>query len=199
MILCIMEGRRSFCGLQSSYINERSLKKGEYQVKWINQVGIDAQVSFYLVLAEKVIPSLEGAEGYPKAREALDRCWEWVEHKFGSGDQLYELLDDEFTGIEIYAQLEEDAQKSLVWVCISYALAYTIRKMYEHEGEKYFPEPINLVDEELIDYFMEAIRGVESYQDQWSEDLENYLTEHYFDNGEEALISKKEIMSVLSS
>ncbi|QKG84623.1 hypothetical protein GXN76_09130 [Kroppenstedtia pulmonis] len=168
-------------------------------MKWINQISTDARVSFYLVLAEKVIPIIEGAEGYPKAREALDRCWEWVEYKTGSGDQLYELLDDEFTGIEIYAQLEKDPQKSLVWVCIGYALAYTIRKMYEHEGEKYFPEPINLVDEELIDYFMEAIRGLESYQDQWNKELESYLTEHYFDNGEEALISKKEMMSVLSS
>lgn len=53
--------------------------------------------------------------------------------------------------------MEEDEVRRHALNCIIYGVAYIARKSYEHEGAKYFPEPIELVDEKTVtdvDFFV---------------------------------------------
>lgn len=63
---------------------------------------------------------------------------------------------DEPDGITIFAESTENISEQAVWNCITDAVAFTSRKAYEYENSEYYPEPIELVDDELILHFMEC-------------------------------------------
>lgn len=81
-------------------------------------------------------------------------CWDWVEDKKYSGDEFYDMLDNEDGGVTNYEQFTDDPQQLAIWFCGLYAIAYTIWQAYQHENQIYFPAPIELVDDSVIDEFM---------------------------------------------
>lgn len=62
-----------------------------------------------------------------------------------------------------YQESEKDECVIEVWNCIIDAVAYICRKIYEEQGADYFPEPIELVDE---DTYSRLIAGYEKCMQQ---------------------------------
>jgi hypothetical protein len=85
-------------------------------------------------------------------------CWDWVEDKKYSGDEFYDMLDNEDGGVTNYEQFTDDPQQLAIWFCGLYAIAYTIWQAYQHENQKYVPQPIEIVDDSVIDEFMTEIK-----------------------------------------
>lgn len=52
---------------------------------------------------------------------------------------------------------EENIDCINLWNCIINAIAYIARKAYEKEGINFFPEPILLVDDEIIKESIESL------------------------------------------
>ena len=80
--------------------------------------------------------------------KALDLTRKWLNDKTDVSQKLYDLLDDEECSFTLYQESEKDEYMIDVWNCIIDAVAYICRKIYEEQGADYFPEPIELVDED---------------------------------------------------
>lgn len=128
----------------------------------------DSKVIFFLGLSEKVSSVFSRKEDQMFAREALDKCWEWIKDKNNIGDILYNLLDNEENGITIIQEMSDNEIDVAAWNCMIEAVAYTSRKAFEREGVKYYPEPIALVDDTLVDHFIDCF-------EKCIEDADNYI------------------------
>ena len=69
-------------------------------------------------------------------------------------------MDDEENGITIIQEMSENEKDIAAWNCIIDTVAYTSRKAMEMEGVEYFPEPIALVDDTLVEHFISSIEQV---------------------------------------
>ncbi|API92407.1 MULTISPECIES: Imm6 family immunity protein [unclassified Virgibacillus] len=116
----------------------------------------DGKVIFFLGLSEKVLAVFSQKEDQILAQEVIYKCWEWLKSKENIGDILYELLVNEENGITIIQEMSDNETDVLAWNCVIDAVAYTSRKAFEREGVKYYPEPIALVDDTLVDHFMDC-------------------------------------------
>lgn len=119
----------------------------------------DGKVIFFLGLSEKVLLVFSQKKDQVLAQEVIYKCWEWLKVKENIGDILYELLDNEENGITIIQELSDDEKHVMAWNCIIDAVAYTSRKAFEREGVKYYPEPIAMVDDTLVDHFVDCFEG----------------------------------------
>ncbi|MGA9175237.1 MAG: Imm6 family immunity protein [Thermoactinomyces sp.] len=129
-------------------------------MEWIMNMSIDARAAYLLTLTEKAMEKIENEEGYHQARKAIDMCWDWVEDKKYSGDELYLIFDNEDDGgVSVYLEFTDDPQQETIWFSIGYAIAYTIWQAYQYENEEYVPQPIELVDDSTIGEFMKEIKN----------------------------------------
>lgn len=86
-------------------------------------------------------------------------CWDWVEDKKHSGDELYDMfVNEDDTGVSIYEQFTDDPQQKAIWFCVLYAIAYTIWQAYQYENQIYLPAPVELVDDSVIDEGFQPFR-----------------------------------------
>lgn len=90
-----------------------------------------------------------------KAMDLIRKC---LNDKTDVSQKLYDLLDDEECSLTLYQESEKDDCVIEVWNCIIDAVAYICRKIYEEQGADYYPEPIELVDE---DTYSRLIAGYE--------------------------------------
>lgn len=82
-------------------------------------------------------------ERYPVGRDALDKCWLWVESGAVTGDELYELIDNaDYTGISEYMEEEENLNIALMWSLLVDTVAYTAWAAYKREEVKYLPQAL---------------------------------------------------------
>ncbi|PGM50283.1 hypothetical protein CN947_28280 [Bacillus cereus] len=116
----------------------------------------DGKVIFFLGLSEKVLSVFSQKEDQILVQEVIYKCWEWLKGKENIGDILYELLDNEENGITIIQEMSDNKIDVIAWNCVIDAVAYTSRKAFEQEGVKYYPEPIALVDDTLVDHFIDC-------------------------------------------
>ncbi|MCD7035989.1 immunity 6 family protein [Metabacillus sp. GX 13764] len=121
-----------------------------------NELSEDNKVVFFLALSERVVSVFSNSEDQKIAINSIDECWRWLEEKKNDGEKLYEQLDNEENGITILQEMTDNVRDEEAWNCIIDAVAYTSRKAYEREGVKYFPEPIGLVDDSLVDHFIDC-------------------------------------------
>ncbi|MFP7471023.1 Imm6 family immunity protein [Niallia taxi] len=87
-------------------------------------------------------------------------CRKCYQGKEEIGYELYNLLDDEENGITIIQEMSENENDIAAWNCIIDTVAYTSRKAMEKEGVEYFPEPIALVDDTLVEHFISSIEQI---------------------------------------
>lgn len=164
-------------------------------------INSEAQVVYFLGLSEKVIPNLVSSKNYETLRKALDRCWDWLEHKNIDADDLYwyfENLDD--TGVITLMQFEEDDYKLKIWICVADAIAFTIRQAYICQKDEYLPATIEAVDiEETINEFNTNFDAIlDAKKDNKSKDiLLDYLIENYPNSINDGP-TKEEIIKILS-
>ncbi len=118
------------------------------------------KVEHLLKTSENLIPYFSTKEYQSYATFCIEACWNWLKNKEKDGEYLYNLLDDESEGlvsIQYSAKLDKDNN---IWSCIIDAVAYTSRKAYEAEETRYFPEPIALVEDSIIEHFNDCLNQV---------------------------------------
>ena len=159
----------------------------------LDRINSINKVAFFLGISEVILKGMTRNDYLPKIREALDLCWNWYETKSPTGDDIYSLLDDgtEFGGLFIYMQMDQEKQNEKSWDAIIDALAYTNKEAYELNDEKFMPEPIVNVDDDLIAHFYHCYIDIDNEYET--------LIGHYigFLAGNEAL-SKLDITNHLS-
>ncbi|MCJ7989247.1 Imm6 family immunity protein [Priestia megaterium] len=143
-----------------------------------NNLTEDGKVIFFLGLSEKALSVFSQKEDQILAQEVLYKCWEWLENKENIGDILYELLDNEENGITIVQEMSDNETDVIAWNCVIDAVAYTSRKAFEREGVKYYPEPIALVDETLVDHFMDCFERCIENSDSYIQRINSLLDDH---------------------
>jgi hypothetical protein len=140
------------------------IKNGSILINWrlimtiinFGSLTDEGKVIFFLGLSEKVLSVFSKEEDQNTAQEVIYKCWEWLRDKENIGDILYELLDNEENGITIIQEMSDNKIDVIAWNCIIDAVAYTSRKAFEREGVKYYPEPISLVDDTLVEHFIDC-------------------------------------------
>lgn len=138
----------------------------------------DGKVIFFLGLSEKVLSVFSQKEEQILAREVIYKCWEWLKGKENIGDILYELLDNEENGITIVQEMSDNEIDVTAWNCIIDAVAYTSRKAFEREGVKYYPEPIALVDDLLVNHFIDCFAKVIENPDSYIQRINLFLDDY---------------------
>ncbi|MGE6260573.1 Imm6 family immunity protein [Heyndrickxia sporothermodurans] len=118
----------------------------------------DIKVGFVLTIGEKVFSIIKNDdERYLDGRDALDKCWAWVENKRVSGDDLYELIDNaECTGISEFAEDEEDLEIARLWSLLVDIVSYTAWKAYKREKTIYLPQALEGIKEESVAILIES-------------------------------------------
>lgn len=101
-----------------------------------------------LKIIENIKKQLGDEEAVCYVEKAMDLTRKWLNDKTDVSQKLYDLLDDEECSLTLYQESEKDECVIEVWNCIIDAVAYICRKIYEEQGVDYFPEPIELVDED---------------------------------------------------
>ena len=109
----------------------------------------EKKTAFFIGVSEKSITFLKNEHQAELARNAVECCREWLINRKYDGEFLYELLDNEETGITIISDMTDDTVESAIWNCLIDTVAFVSRQAYDGEGAKYFPEPIELVDGNL--------------------------------------------------
>ncbi|KOO43031.1 Imm6 family immunity protein [Priestia koreensis] len=124
----------------------------------INNLPKEVKVCFVLAVAERIFSVIrKDDERYSDGREALDRCWLWVESHAVTGDALYELIDRaDFTGISEFAEEELDLNVAKVWSLLVDAVAYTSWEAYKNENAKYLPQSLESISINSISIFLHS-------------------------------------------
>ncbi|MCT2347573.1 Imm6 family immunity protein [Niallia taxi] len=120
----------------------------------------EGKVLFFILLSKEILSDFSQNEDRQLAQNVLSKCLQWVKNKEVIGYELYNLLDDEENGITIIQELSENEKDSAVWNCIIDTVAYTSRIAMEKEGIEYFPEPIALVDDTLLEHFLTSLEQI---------------------------------------
>ena len=111
---------------------------------------------FCLIVAEKAKEFLDDKEEKDLAESAIKKCWEWVDSRCDVAEELYHYLDNEENGFTVLQEYETDDQIIAAWDCIIDAIAYICKSAYLEAGAEYFPELIELVDNNTIKHMMES-------------------------------------------
>ena len=155
----------------------------------------DGKVIFFLGLSEKVLSVFSQKEDQIIAQEVIYTCWVWLKGKENIGDILYELLDNEENGITIFQEMSDNETDVIAWNCVIDAVAYTSRKAFEREGVKYYPEPIALVDDTLVDHFMDCFEKCIENSEIYIQRINSFLND--YKNGNIASDLRTEVLREL--
>ena len=142
----------------------------------------DGKVIFFLGISEKVLTVFSHKDDQILAQEVIYKCWEWLKDKENIGDILYELLDNEESGITIIQEISDNETDVIAWNCIIDAVAYTSRKAFERECVKYYPEPIALVDDTLVEHFMDCFEKCIEDSDRYIQRINSLLANYKNEN-----------------
>ncbi|KMT63016.1 Imm6 family immunity protein [Paenilisteria newyorkensis] len=160
----------------------------------IENISIDKQVVFYLGLSEDIIPLLSESKYFLDAKKAIDLCWEWLDKKEFTGDEIYHTLDDgtEFAGLFMQMQMDEDPENEDKWECIVSAVSFVDKQAYIFNKEPYLPAPIENIDDTLLEYFLGCYYNVVSGGEERAKALLSFIES-------ESIHSKEDILSFLGS
>lgn len=116
---------------------------------------------FMLIYSEAIYTQIK-TQYKSQIRASLDDCWSFLENKNKTGKELYTLLDDgtDFNGIFIYMQLDEDETNVPSWDNISYAVGSTAKEAYLFDNQKQLPSPLENIDSNLIELFIENLKEI---------------------------------------
>ncbi|TRZ39535.1 hypothetical protein CEQ21_00755 [Niallia circulans] len=125
-----------------------------------NHLTDEEKVLFFILLSKEILNDFSQLEDRQLAQNAISKSLEWVKNEEEIGYELYDLLDDEENGITIIQEMSDNEKDIAAWNCIIDTVAYTSRKAMEKEGVEYFPEPIALVDDSLVEHFISSMEQV---------------------------------------
>ena len=113
----------------------------------VDQIELQ-KIHHCLRIIENIKKQIGAEEAARYVEKAIDLTRQWLNDKTDVSQKLYDLLDDEECSFTLYQESEKDEYMIDVWNCIIDAVAYICQKIYEEQGADYFPEPIELVDED---------------------------------------------------
>jgi hypothetical protein len=113
----------------------------------VDQIELQ-KIHHCLRIIENIKKQIGAEEAARYVEKAIDLTRQWLNDKTDVSQKLYDLLDDEECSFTLYQESEKDEYMIDVWNCIIDAVAYICRKIYEEQGADFFPEPIELVDED---------------------------------------------------
>ena len=128
----------------------------------VDQIELQ-KIHHCLRIIENIKKQIGAEEAARYVEKAIDLTRQWLNDKTDVSQKLYDLLDDEECSLTLYQESEKDEYMIGVWNCIIDAVAYICRKIYEEQGVDYFPEPIELVDE---DTYSRLLAGYEKCMNQ---------------------------------
>ena len=115
-------------------------------------------------LVELVLDKISKPEVRDIAYNAIAKCWNWVENKQVSADEVYYFLENiDENDIMSYLQMEDDSKQECLLICTADALAYISYELYLYEKAEYMPETIESVDETTIQEFFDSFNKVYEY------------------------------------
>ena len=143
---------------------------------------------FMLIYSESILSQMK-TQYKPQIRAALDDCWSFLENKNKTGKELYTLLDDgtDFNGIFIYMQLDEDETNVPSWDNISYAVGSTAKEAYLFDNQKKLPSPLENIDSNLIELFIENLKEINIDFYNHVEEVKNFVQSDSFPSKVDAL------------
>jgi len=126
----------------------------------MRKLNNEKQAALFTSLAQHVESILADSEDYHYARQSIDLCWKWIEHRDVSGRALLDLYHaDDDSGVDTAMYIEKVAIKKNVWACLGWALIFTSYCAYEIEGGP-VPETIECVDpEQALTDFLRYFHG----------------------------------------
>ena len=119
-------------------------------------------INLCLEIARELKSQIENEEAVRDIDKAIELSLKWLNDKTDVSVELYDLLDGEDKGFAVYQQKKSDEHWIDVWNCIIYAFAYICRKIFENQGAVYFPEPIEMADEETITILRDTFKNVQN-------------------------------------
>ena len=114
---------------------------------------------FAIKLAERATRYIDDSEAVSLISNAIEIALVFVQTENGNGEILYDFLDNESNGFTIFQEMESDERKRNAWDCIIDAIAYVTKEMYLANGEKYFPEPIEMVDDAIFTHMINSLKS----------------------------------------
>ncbi len=121
------------------------------------ELNKDQKYDFCIKLVSLLREYLKDDEVSSFVAGALDLCQAWnKDRSLNIAVDLYRYLDDEWQSFTIYQENEEDEKMIALWNCMIDAIAYLCRGAFEEQGIKYFPEPIEAVDDSIFDHLEDS-------------------------------------------
>ena len=89
---------------------------------------------------------------------AIQLCDDFYTKNSNVADELYETLDNEEDGFTIIQECEENEDIQLILDCIIDSIAIITKEAYDNIGQKYYPEPIELVTQETFIHLLNSLQ-----------------------------------------
>ena len=89
---------------------------------------------------------------------AIQLCDDFYTKNSNVADELYETLDNEEDGFTIIQECEENEDIQLILDCIIDSIAIITKEAYDNIGQKYYPEPIELVTQERFIHLLNSLQ-----------------------------------------
>lgn len=142
----------------------------------------DAQAAIFILVAEKSMKEFADTTFIHWAQHAINKCWEWVEEKSITGDDLYDIIDsgEEYDIVDLQTESKSD-KDSYIWDCVINSVVYTCYKAYEMHNEN-IPQPIEVADEELFEDAKAKLIAVSKGSEIFIAQIEKYFMDHYRKN-----------------
>ncbi|WP_312853852.1 Imm6 family immunity protein [Thermoactinomyces mirandus] len=71
----------------------------------------------------------------------------------------------------MHLDIEDPQAEILISYCVTDAVLYTSWQAYQYEKVEFVPQPVEIVDDDMIDEFMDKVKEVYGYQEEWAERL----------------------------
>lgn len=133
-------------------------------------LNTERKLAFYIGVSEKCITLEEDEYKYEVIKNALDYCWEWLINQKYDGEFFYELLDNEENGITVISEMIDNEIENAIFNCVIDTIAFTSRVAFDKNNAKYYPEPIALVDDELVYHLLKCF-NICFYKNDFVDDL----------------------------
>lgn len=111
-------------------------------------------------IGEKIVTNIDNEkEEYPKIREAIDFCWQWIEVKEVDEERIFEFLDDEdendLVGYMLYANNDKDKKEYAIILGVVSYIALNILT----NNKSTIPQFLSGTDDKYYDLLINDIIG----------------------------------------
>ena len=127
------------------------------KIEYFSKLNIEKKCDFAITIGKLASDYLNDNNAKGLVDEAFEIARQWNGTLGDIGEKLYYYLDNEENGFTLFQEMEDDEVIINAWNCIIDAIAYVSKAAYEIKGEKYLPEPIEIVDDNTISHMIQSL------------------------------------------